>query len=107
MAKWTDRAGAWFYGLQGGVVWYDDDFVDYYFGVDSSEALPGRPAYEPDSETSFRTIATLGYQRPQSPWLFLIGGRYEVYGDEVDDSPIVDDDGEAMLFGGVGYTFGR
>jgi outer membrane scaffolding protein for murein synthesis (MipA/OmpV family) len=47
------------------------------------------------------------YQRPESKWLFALATRYTFLGDEIEDSPIVNDDGELMGLLAIGYTFGR
>ncbi|MGB5211410.1 MAG: MipA/OmpV family protein [Gammaproteobacteria bacterium] len=107
MALFNNRAGAWFYTMSGGLIYMDSDFVDYYYGVRNSEALPGRPAYSGDDETGFRAGMTFGYNAPGSKWLFLAGGRYTYLGDAIDDSPITDEDYQYSLFGGVAYSFGK
>ena len=100
------RSGNWSNRFSAGVVYQSDDLVDYYFGVKNKEALPGRPAYSADAETNFRLGAVTVYRPEGSKWSFLLGGRYDMFGDEIDDSPITNDDAQLMVIAGFGYTFG-
>ena len=88
-----------------GFVWQSDDYNDYYYGVKNKEARPGRPAYSADSDFNYRMGAVAIYQQKTSPWMFAGGLRYTYFGDEIQDSPIVGEDGEVMAFAGVAYTF--
>ena len=67
----------------------------------------GRTAYSADSDMNYRLGATLIYQQNNSPWMFIVGARYDFLGDEIDDSPIVDDDTELTAVAGFGYSFGK
>ena len=109
MAFYDNRVGSWFYRGSAGLVWNSEDYIDYYFGVQNDEVdlNLGRTAYEGDDETWVRLGLVMGYQRPDSKWLFLVGARYDIMGDEVDDSPITSDDKMFMGFAGVGYSFGK
>jgi outer membrane protein len=89
------------------IVWQSENYNDYYYGVKNSEARPGRPAYSADDETNFRLGVVAVYQEKTSPWMFLAGLRYDMYGDEISDSPIVEDDNELSALIGVAYTFGK
>jgi outer membrane protein len=103
---WTNKSGPFITKLSGGGTWMTDDFVDYYFGVKASEAIPTvRPRYAPSEEMSYDVAGLLLYQQDTSPWLIAGGLKFTMYGDEVDDSPITSDDQELALFFGVGYTF--
>jgi outer membrane protein len=82
----------------------DDDVTDYYWGVRQSEAIPGRPRYKPDDawNTSAGLVATYSF----SPsWALLGGAVYTVLGDDIEDSPIVEDDDYVTAFAGVAWTF--
>jgi outer membrane protein len=108
-AFYDNRVGSWFYRATGGLVWNSEDYIDYYYGVQNDEVNLdlGRTAYEGDDETWVRLGLVLGYQRPESKWMFLVGTRYDFMGDEVDDSPITSDDKMFMGFAGFGYSFGK
>ena len=103
---WTTKDGAILWRFSGGGTWMSEDYVDYYYGVKSSEAIPGvRPRFSPDEEMSYDLAGLMIYQQNDSPWLLATGAKYTMYGDEVDDSPITSDDSELSLFLGIGYTF--
>ncbi|MGB5623788.1 MAG: MipA/OmpV family protein [Gammaproteobacteria bacterium] len=109
MALFTNRAGPWFYTVNGGIVFADSDFNDYYYGVRNSEVdlTRGRTAYSADDETGIRLGGLLGYNASGSKWTFLGGARYDYLGDEVDDSSITENDYQYALFGGFTYAFGK
>ena len=88
-----------------GFVWQSDDYNDYYYGVKNSEARPGRPAYSADDDFNYRLGVVAVYQEKTSPWMFAGGLRYDIFGDEIKDSPIVDEDEELTAFIGIAYTF--
>ena len=89
------------------VIWQDEDFNDYYYGVRTSEATMIRPAYEADDDINYRFGLNASYQKPGSPWRYMGAISYELLGDEIDDSPIVEDDSVLSAFIGIGYTFGN
>lgn len=102
------REGSWFFGGSAGVEYVSEGFNDYYFGVDSSEAIPGvRPGYSPDDGTDFYVKASVIYQRPSSKWMYIGFADYTFFDDDVDDSPITEDDKMLTLAVGVAYTFGK
>ena len=99
------QAGNWSNQVSAGVIYQSDDLIDYYYGVEGSEARPGRPAYSGDATTNFRLQAVTNYRPEGSKWRYFLGGRYEVLGDEIDDSPITDDDSRFMILAGFAYTW--
>ena len=104
---YAHRTGDWMFKPYAGIVWQDEDYNDYYFGVRTREAIPAirRTAYSADSDFNYRFGAVAVYQRKTSPWMYIGGLRYDLLGDEIDDSPIVDDDNELTALLGVAYTF--
>lgn len=101
------RAGDWMLRPSAGIVWQSEDYNDYYYGVKTSEARFGRPAYSANDDFNYRLGAVAVYQQKTSPWMFLAGVRYDIFGDEIDDSPIVEDDNQLSAVVGVAYTFGK
>jgi len=89
------------------IVWQDEDFNDYYYGVRGREATPARSAYSADDDVNFRLGLQAAYRKPGSNWLITGGVNYEFLGDEIDDSPITNDDQVFSASIGVGYTFGN
>lgn len=83
-----------------GVVYKSDNLADYYYGVKTREAAAGRPAYSAgdvwDPFVSVQTSFKISRQ-----WSFLAVLRYEWLGSEITDSPIVQDDYQALLMAGM------
>ena len=104
---YTHRANPWLFKPYAGIVWQSEDYNDYYYGVRSSEVNLGigRTAYSADSDFNFRIGAVAMYQQKNSPLMFIGGLRFDLLGDEIDDSPIVDDDVEMTAVLGIAYTF--
>lgn len=104
---YTMSSGPWHLKPMAAVVWQSEDYNNYYYGVKAREAIPGigRFAYSADSDFNYRLGATLVYRQNNSPWMFLLGARYDFLGDEIDDSPIVSEDTELTAVAGFGYSF--
>ncbi len=88
-----------------GIVWQDEDYNDYYYGVRNREATAAFPAYSADEDINYRFDLAAGYTRPGSRWVYTGGVRYELMGDEIDDSPIISDDKVFSAFAGMAYSF--
>lgn len=101
------KTGDWLFKPSAAVIWQDDDYNDYYYGVESNEARTGRAAYTADSDFNYRLGAVAVYQQTGSPWMFLGGIRVDFLGDEISDSTIVEDDNEFAGVLGVAYSFGK
>jgi len=87
-----------------GAVWRSDDYNNYYFGVQESEATAERPAYEPGK--SIEWFARLGARYAfNETWSLLANFRYELLSDDVRESPIVDKDAVTSAFIGLNYGF--
>lgn len=87
-----------------GLRYKSDNLVDYYYGVRTSEARDGRPAYEAEEATDpFVRLAVrrkLGGQ-----WSLLGAVQYEWFDSEIKDSPIVDKDYDVSFVGGLLYSW--
>ena len=95
-----------------GIAYGDDKFTETYFGVTGSDvalypSLGGRP-YEPSGGLTGVRMP-FGVTTPLSPqWMLSAGGRYERLLGDAEDSPIVDERGDAnqWFFGlGAAYLF--
>ena len=84
---YTHRTADWMFKPYAGIVWQDDDYNDYYYGVRSSEVntLIGRTAYSADSDINYRFGAVAVYQQKTSPWMYIAGLRFDFLGDEIAD----------------------
>ena len=63
--------------------------MDYYYGVRASEATATRPQYEPDSTVNFFGHLDY-YQGLPKDWVLVTRIGFEVLGDEINNSPLVD-----------------
>lgn len=87
-----------------GVVWASADLADYYYGVRSEEARPGRPEYRPGS--TLNSTAGVFVFSPIRGRVFFQGFlSFERLGSEIEDSPIVSDATALTAFGAVSYQF--
>lgn len=80
------------------------DYVDYYFGVNDSEATMARSAYK--GKDTVNTSASLGFITPLTEeWLIVNQLAYTWLGDAISDSPLIKRD---KVFSGTimtTYTF--
>jgi outer membrane protein len=98
------QVGRWRLSPSVGLIWYDDEFVDYYAGVRPEEARPGRPAYK-GSSTSNPEAGFTAIWFPGRRWILLIGVDYQRLGSEITDSPIIEDNWIVGGFAGLGFRF--
>lgn len=69
--------------------WMSEDVTDYYTGVNADEVALTRPAYQTGSDYALKAGITMEY--PIATKLTLIGGiELTHYGDEINNSPIID-----------------
>lgn len=90
------RMGRWMLTPAAGLRWQSAELTNYYYGVRSSEARPGRPAYAPGHSWTLQ----LGMRviRAWNPrWSSMLNLGVDVLDDAVRDSPIVDADVELGL----------
>jgi outer membrane protein len=85
-------------------IWMDKKYTDYYYGVRSSEARAGRPAYVGESTLNAEISLRTDYLLDQHQSLFLSLG-YMALGSEIKDSPLTDRPSETNLFMGYLYRF--
>jgi MipA family protein len=86
------------------LTWMSKKTVDYLFGVSAGEARANRPVYSPGS--SFEIGAELMIQRPLFGNFTGVGIiEISTFGNEITDSPLVDEDYEIEGVIGVMYKF--
>jgi outer membrane protein len=84
--------------------WLSEDYVDYYYGVTTAEALPSRAAYLGDAAVNFEAGLRTTYRLKPKQSLFL-DVRAELLDDVIEASPIVDGSTQSSLFLGYVYMF--
>jgi len=72
-----------------GVTYRSSQLNDYYYGVRSSEAIPGRPEYDVGDSTGLLTALRLNY-RLDEQWSVMGMASVQWLGNEITDSPIVE-----------------
>lgn len=80
------------------------DLVGYYYGVDSDEAIPGAGAYEADATVNGVFGLSAVYSLTDH-WKLHANAAVELLGQEITDSPMVDDDAVFRSMVGVAYKF--
>jgi outer membrane scaffolding protein for murein synthesis (MipA/OmpV family) len=85
------------------LTYQDEKYTSYYFGVHENEVSAGRPLYEPGASTSISARLHWGYQVSEK---WLLSGRfgYEWLGNEIADSPIVEEESLWSVNLGVAYN---
>lgn len=88
-----------------GIQWTSADRTDYYYGISSSEARrSGLSSYDPDS--TFSAFLSLGSKFMITEQISLFGAiQVNLLGDEVKDSPMVDEDTTTSATFGITYSF--
>ena len=83
----------------------DAKLNDYYYGVEPSEAMPGRPAYAPGAGID-TSLALYGSYDISERWRLLGGVSVTRLAREVRASPIVQKGVSPAVFFGAAYDFG-
>jgi outer membrane protein len=100
------RINRWLIAPVISFVHQDSTLTNYYYGVSTDEARPGRPAYESDSASFVRLGLGTTYQLNKRFRIFA-NVAIENVDDTVQDSPLVDEDLLASAYVGIGYNFGN
>ncbi len=80
------------------------DLADYYYGVRSGESIAGRPAYNTGSGINYSAGVNIIYVLAEK-WDLIAGFEYTWLDDDIQDSPIVSEDGIFSFLAGVAYKF--
>ena len=94
---------AWNMGVQGGPVFADASYHEYYYGVDPQFARAGRPAYDADGGYSGSQVSIGGSRRYNKWWLGAFIRYYDLHGSAMEDSPLVKR--KNALFAGLGFAY--
>lgn len=81
------------------VTYADDDYMDTYFGVDSSDAVrSGLPYYSADSGFKDVGVNLIAHYTPWEKWGIMGLASYKALLNDAKDSPLVDDVGDDNQF---------
>ena len=92
------------WGPSIGVNWLSSDLANYDFGVPVADAMAGRPAYDVGNAVTLEG-GIGGMLEITEHWRFVLDLSAEYLGDDISDSPIVDDDYVLKGFAAITYTF--
>lgn len=87
-----------------GVNWTAERLANHDYGVPASKAVPGRPAYDTGDTLSAETGISALAELTENWWIAASMG-VEFLGDEVTDSPLVEDNVLIKGFLAVQYVF--
>jgi outer membrane protein len=87
-----------------GVTYRSRQLNDYYYGVRSDEAIPGRPEYNVGDSAGLLTSLRFNY-RLNEQWNVMAMTSVQWLGGEITDSPIVEKHYRASMLLGVMYRF--
>ena len=81
---------------------HTEEVVNYFFGVSPIDATVDIPAYQTGSAHSYQ-LGVLGLFEINDQWSFVGNIQNEYYSDEINNSPIVEDDQRLSVFAGFLY----
>ena len=87
-----------------GAEWRTTSLNDYYYGVETREALPNRPSYKASGDVNIFLGITCNWQLNKNWSVIGMVNNYWL-GQEIQDSPIVDRDYSISNIGGLVYNF--
>ena len=104
--RYNFDAGPWSFSPYISSTWQNANLTNYYFGVDPSEALPGRPAYAP-GESQWISFGLNTSWQATDRTLFFGNFGFGGAGSEIVDSPLVEEASFASVFVGGTFMFGN
>lgn len=81
---------------------HSEEVINYFYGVEQSFATNEIAAYQSNDGDSYQ-LSILGLRELNDKWSLLANVQNEFYGNEISDSPIVEDDQRLSLF--VGFLY--
>ncbi len=88
--------------FQGDIETWDDNYVNYYFGVKPEEVRDGRPEYLGKEEDSYRIKGTF-FTKVSKNWILKLEASYRKYGKNIGYSPTVKRNNEKA--GVIGWIY--
>ena len=101
IARPTDR---WKLTVGPRLFWGSDDYADTYFGVDTSEAAAGRPAYEAEGGLLTSGVEVGARYQIDDDWGLEGAVTWEKYRNDAADSPIVENGSDDQWSVRLGVT---
>ena len=99
------KLGLFTFTPSAGVQWTDQNYNQYYYRIGKSESrASGLSEYDPESEFSPYASLTARMAVTDS-WTILVSGKSLFLGNEVSDSPMVEDSTKFSLSAGFMFSF--
>ncbi len=96
--------GKWLFLPQLSYEYYSAEVINYFFGVNPTDASLEFPTYQANSDTAL-SLSILSLYKINDKWSFVGNLKNDFLGDEITDSPIVEDDQRLSVFAGFLYKF--
>lgn len=96
------RQGAWLIMPQLSFEMHSQEVVNYFYGIGPGDVTTTLPAYQADSVNNWQ-LSVLGLRPINDRWSFIGNVQNEFYGDEISNSPMVDDDQRLSVF--IGFLY--
>lgn len=100
------QRGRWTLTPSIGLFYQTSKLTGYYYGVRPEEALPDRPAYEPDDALNWRLGLNVTWHIAEN-WHLFANTSYEWLDDTIDDSPIVEKSELFAAYFGATWSLGN
>ena len=97
--------GRWNISPFAAAIYQNENFIDYYYGVDESEAREDIPVYSGTDAFIYRAGLNTDIQVFNN-WTIFLNGSIEALDDVIYQSPLVDKDSLLKLYLGFTYNFG-
>jgi len=94
----------WDIYLGAGLTYYEDNIINYYYGIEADETNKLRPEFTADSALRAQFEVYALYPLSAS-WSFHAGITQNIYSPNIKDSPIVDKNVITQVTAGVQYVF--
>jgi outer membrane protein len=89
----------WSFSIGAFATWADDDYMEAYFEIDPANAArSGLSTFDADSGLKDVGLNLTVSYKPWEHWGFMGLARYTRLLDDAEDSPVVDDEGDANQF---------
>jgi outer membrane scaffolding protein for murein synthesis (MipA/OmpV family) len=98
------RQGSWLLIPQLSFEHHSSEVVNYFYGINAADATAQLPAYQTGAVNNWQ-LSFMGLRQINNKWSFVGSIQNEFLGDEISNSPIVDQDNRLAVFAGFLYKF--
>ena len=98
------RQGSWLLIPQLSFEHHTSEVINYFYGINPVDATALLPAYQTGAVNNWQ-LSFMGLRQINNKWSFVGSIQNEFLGDEISQSPIVDQDNRLSVFAGFLYKF--